>query len=299
MTEIDFPMNSKQFRYPDLLAAACFLTLLSGSDVEGADALRIPPRVDAGLDNYCFSCHDEDLDKGDIRLDNLTGLPLDARLDLLNKMHEQLYLGEMPPKKKKSQPSEVERQELVDWVSVELRKHGGSKLEDKLRYPDFGNYVNHEKLFSGEIKNPAYSPARRWLVSPQIFEGRIRDVFDLRGRQRQRALVGITNPFMLTERFGIRDYDNSTLDGGHLLVMLPNAEWISYKQIRASRVKSGELKADEYPNPKDRWVPPTPAAFEFVIVKKSAPSDEEIIAAIQTQFGLVLGRPATETEIRK
>ena len=26
-----------------------------------------------------------------------------------------------------------------------------SKLEEKLLYPDYGNYVNHEKLFSGEI----------------------------------------------------------------------------------------------------------------------------------------------------
>ena len=39
--------------------------------------------------------------------------------------------------------------------------------------------------------------------------------------------------------------------------MLSNAEWISYKQIRAARVNKGELKVDEFPNAKDRWAPKT------------------------------------------
>ncbi|MFT4688679.1 MAG: hypothetical protein ACI9OD_000877 [Limisphaerales bacterium] len=266
---------------------------------KGQGVVTIPEGVTAVLDRYCLSCHDIDSEKGDIRIDNLTDVPLGGRLALLNKMHEQLYLGEMPPKKKKAQPSEVERQRLIDWVSGELKKHGGSKLDDKLRYPEFGNYVSHEKLFSGEIKDAPFTPARRWLVSPQIFEERVRDVFELSGRQRQRALPGITIPFMLPERSGVRDYDNSTLDGGHLLVMLPNAEWISYRQIRDARVKSGEQNAKEFPNAKDRWVPPTPAAFESVILKKAAPSDEEISAAIQQQFALVLQREPDEAEVQK
>ena len=271
----------------------------SGLVAQGAGALTIPREVTVVLDTHCFSCHDGDSAKGDIRLDNLAGLPLADRLALLNKMHEQLYLGKMPPKKRKAQPGELERQRLIDWVSGELKQHGGSKLEDKLRYPDYGNYVDHEKLFSGEIKDTPYTPARRWLVSPQIFEERVRDVFELSGRQRQRALPGVTNPFMLPAQSGVRDYDNSTLNGGHLLVMLPNAEWISRRQIRAARVKSGEQKADEFPDAKDRWTPPTPAAFEVVIVKRTAPRDEEIIAAIQTQFGLTLQRRADAAEIQR
>mgnify|MGYP003634430252 CR=1 FL=1 len=265
-----------------------------------AKPFAIPDSVWTMLDRHCLECHDEDSEKGDVRLDHLADIPLDARLDLLNKAHEQLYIEEMPPRKKKTQPNESDRQQLFDWVSSELKKHGPSKLEDKLRYPDFGNYVSHQKLFSGNITDAPYSPARRWLVSPQIFEERVKDVFLLEGRDRQSNLYGLTNPLMLPERSGIRDYDNTTLNGGHLLVMLPNAEWISTKQIRAARVAHGELKADEFPNPKDKWAPrETPPALQTVILKESAPSDEELVAAIQTQFGLVTGRPATSGEIER
>lgn len=281
-------IRTKQF----IALLATTISLANSST--GADL--VPPKVSAVLDQFCLSCHDEDSAKGDVRLDHLAGFA--DRLAVLNKMHEQLYLGEMPPKKKR-QPSQAERQLLIDWVSAELKKHGGSKLTDKLRYPDFGNYVDHEKLFSGEIKDAPFTPARRWLVSPQIFEDRVRDVFLLPERQRKRDLYGISNPFLLPDRSGVRDYDNSTLNGGHLLVMLPNAEWISYKQIRAARVKSGELKADEFPNAKDKWVPPTPATFEAVIIKEKPPTDAEVVAAIRTQFGLVLQREPDEAELAR
>ena len=78
------------------------------------------------LESYCFSCHDADSKKGGIRLDNLEVLALKDRLNLLNKMQEQLYLKEMPPSKKKAQPSDTERQQLYQWVSVALGKHNAS-----------------------------------------------------------------------------------------------------------------------------------------------------------------------------
>ena len=260
-------------------------------------AFRVHPRAGELLKSYCLSCHDADTQKGDIRLDKLDSIPLGARLDLMNKMQEQLYLGQMPPKKK-AQPAEDEKQGLLKWLSQELLTHQASKLEEKLRYPSYGNYVDHDRLFSGKLKEAAFTPARRWLVSPQIFEQRVMDVFGLEGRERDRALVGVTNPFLLPEGSGVRDYDTGMLNGGSLLVMLSNAEWISYKQIHAARVKIGEIGANDFPDPKDRWVPKqTPAALESVIVKKGLPSDQELEAAIRTQFESVLRRVPTEEEM--
>ncbi|MFT5468302.1 MAG: hypothetical protein ACI8UO_003411 [Verrucomicrobiales bacterium] len=251
------------------------------------------------LDRYCYSCHDDTTQKGDVRLDDIFSLELPDRLQFLNQMQEQIYFGEMPPAKKK-QPSEPERQLLADWLSSELKKHDASKLEEKLRYPGYGNYVDHNKLFSGEIKDAPYTPARRWLVSPQIFLERVKDVLQLDERERQRSLYGVTNPFILPERSGVRDFDLTTLNGGDLLVMLSNAQWISSKQIRAARVEKGELKADEFPDAKDRWAPrETPLEMAAVILKDSAPTDDELVAAIQKQFGLVLGRNADDDEIRR
>lgn len=271
---------------------ALAVTLLPAAE----PVFRIDPAAAGLLDQYCIDCHEEGTEKGGLRLDNLGELSLTARLDLMNRVLEQVYLKQMPPKKK-TQPSKEERESLSAWVWQELHTHHASKLEDKLRYPSYGNYVDHEELFSGKTTGPAFTPARRWLVNPQIFDQRVRDVFGLEAKDRGTPLIGVTNPFILPDTSGVRDYDIGLLDGGSLLVMLSNAEWISHKQIRPARVKSGEIGANDFPDPKDRWSPrQTPPEFEVIILKKTEPTAEELQAAIRKQFESVLRRPPTETE---
>ncbi|MDB4566904.1 heme-binding domain-containing protein, partial [Akkermansiaceae bacterium] len=123
------------------------------------------------LANYCYDCHDE-TQKGDIRLDNLAALDNPKRLDLLNRMQEQVYFRHMPPKKK-DQPDERERKVLLDFLSGELAKYDASTLEGKLQKAEFGNYVDHEKLFSGEYLDlPAFTTDRRWLISEFIYNAK-------------------------------------------------------------------------------------------------------------------------------
>lgn len=263
------------------------------------DSFVIPAKQNALLQEHCLECHEEGTEKGDIRLDNLHEMNTQSRLDLMNRVLEQVYLKQMPPKKK-TKLGEEDREVLSDWVWRELHAHNASKLEEKMRYPSYGNYVDHETLFSGKIKAAAFTPARRWLINPMIFDERVRDVFALQGRERSTQLVGVTNPFILPDNSGVRDYDIGLLDGGSLLVMLSNAEWIAAKQIRPARVKAGEIGANEFPDPKDRWSPRVcPIEFEAVIVKKSSPSDDELRAAISRQFELVLRRAPTEIEASK
>lgn len=251
------------------------------------------------LEDNCQDCHEDGTEKGEVRLDNLHELPLEARLDMFNRMQEQVYLEQMPPKKK-SQPTAQERAELIAWIGGELHAHNASTLEEKLRYPAFGNAVNHAKLFNGNHMEAAFTPARRWLVSPQIFEQRVLDIFKIEGRERGRNLYGVTNPFLLPDASGVRYYDNGMLDGGHLLVMLTNAEWISQKQIRAARVKAGEIDAGYFPDVKDKWIPKTtPPEFESIILREPPPSEEQIAAAIRKQFQLVLRRDPDPTEVKR
>ena len=252
------------------------------------------------LASHCASCHGEDSQKGDVRFDKLGTMPLAERLALLNRMQELTYLGFMPPKSRKSQPTAVERTALLDWMGGELRVHNASTLEDKLRLPAYGNYVDHDKLFSGEITDAPFTPARRWLVSPQIFTQRANDVFGPMGFGRPQQLYGVANPFVLPEGSGVRYYDNDSLDGGTLLVMLSNAEWISQKQVLGARIKNGELKAEDLPNKQDRWVPKNyPAAFDAIVLKKTAPTDAEIAGAVRAQFASVLQRAPGDAELAK
>ena len=204
---------------------------------EKASPFTISPQATELLESYCFSCHDSESKKGDIQLDNLGALALKDRLDLLNRAQEQLFTKQMPPKKKKTQPSETERRQLFNWMSGELRKHNASKLEDKLRKPEYGNYVEHDKLFSGEFKDvPGFTYDRRWLISEYIFNdkfyrmlkgqatgyhrGRRVPVF---GSKRFHRLTP-SNPFLLPNRSGVRYYANTDLTGGHLSTMLTTAQ---------------------------------------------------------------------------
>jgi mono/diheme cytochrome c family protein len=205
-------------------------------------------QVLAVLQTYCFSCHNADEQNGEVRLDNLESLKLDARLDLLNRAHEQIFIGEMPPKNER-QPTEAERNLLTDWISSELRAHNASKLEDKLRKPEYGNVVDHEKLFSGKYKDlPGYTPDRRWLMSEFIFNAKFNKLLDhvgqrdIDGKRYQpigdnNRRTNLTNPFLLPTHSGVRYYDTTVLDGGHLLTMLTNAKEVSAFMLNRAKSK--------------------------------------------------------------
>ena len=210
-----------------------FVCASTAAAAKKAPSFALPALVEDLMANYCFDCHDGDVQKGDIRLDNLTELEHPKRLDMLNRMQEQIFFKQMPPKKKKTQPSDAERRQLFDWISGELRKHDATRFEDKLRKPEYGNYVDHDKLFSGEFKDlPGFTYDRRWLISEYIFN----DKFDriLKGqatgyhRGKRHPVFGSkrfhrltpTNPFLLPNRSGVRYYANTDLTGGHLSTML-------------------------------------------------------------------------------
>ncbi|MFT5123734.1 MAG: hypothetical protein ACI9TH_004000 [Kiritimatiellia bacterium] len=202
------------------------------------DALfKMPEGLDALMDQYCYACHDDETQKGDIRLDHLGAVDQEMRLDLFNRIQEQIYFGHMPPKKKKQQPGDVERQTMLSVVSSELAHHHASKLEDKLKKPEFGNYVDHQKLFSGEFVDlPAFTYDRRWLISEYIFHAKFNRMLQATSKARRNGgnvtVLGsrnirdlsLTNPFLLPERSGVRYYADTDLTGGHLSTMLTNAQ---------------------------------------------------------------------------
>lgn len=230
---------------------AC-LSLITTTVAADESAFLVRQDVAAVLERYCHVCHAKGIVNGEVRLDHLENLALDARLDLLNRVQEQVFFGEMPPKDE-AQPTEVERDRLAAWVSAELRRHNASKLEDKLRMPEFGNVVNHDQLFTGKYKDlPGYTPYRRWLVSEFIFDAKINKLLDFVGRRdidgkryevigdngRNGVRVNLTNPFLLPTHSGVRYYDTAVLDSGHLQTMLTNAKELSAYFVALTKKKN-------------------------------------------------------------
>jgi hypothetical protein len=291
--------------------AGVFAVLLGSCSSACADEKQpespITHQVRAVLNAHCVACHGEKKQKGDIRLDSLGSLDAGVLRDLLGRMQEQIHFREMPPDGAK-ELARADREVLMKWSSQELRRLGGTDLIDKLRLPNYGNAIDHAKLFSGEIKDPPFTPARRWLISPQIFQERTLDSLHVVLKNKQQSLFGINSPFTLPERSGVRDYDLTPLDGTHFVALRTNAAWMADKVVGSLKIKLGEPIDKVFVNPKDRWIPPVAkgpkkeplmTAFEQVMKKKESPTEEELKAAIQLQFERVLARPASDAELSR
>lgn len=316
-----------------LLSALLLILFASTACAQDAPrSLEVPKEVQALIHNRCTDCHGEDASEGDVRLDNVSSLEKDAQLELMNKVQEQIFFGTMPPEDEE-QPTDAERRRLIGWLSSQLKQHHAATFESKLLLPQYGNYVDHDTLFSGEIKDKPFSPARRWIVSPHIFHNKINDIF---GSTSWKLPEGIVNPFHLPDISGIRYYDNEIVNGGHFLTMIANAKIISYAQlgIRSAKHEASEkFKADKlneaiaalnqsdldenekrkaarklrgrYPAKKLLVVkrpkvkagvdPNTP--FDVILKADTFPTDEQITAAVNYQFSIVLDRQPSAIEM--
>jgi len=228
---------------------ACLFTLSAAFAADPQDGRGRPADMEILLQDNCYDCHDDITQKGNVRLDTLAEMPLDDRLNLLNKMLEQVYIEEMPPRDKKSQPSEDERKQIVAWLSGELKKHNASKLEYKLQKPGYGNYISHENLFNGQYKNlPGFTYDRKWLISEYIFKEKTNAIlqagksikidnksYELRGLAGRAEVV---NPFLLPKITGVRYFSNEELNSGHFLTMVGNAEYLANYMIGVLRKKN-------------------------------------------------------------
>ncbi len=292
-----------------LLPASLVLILPSAHAEPNNYQFKVPKKAEVLLENYCYECHDSSLAKGGVKFDSLTELNQGERLDLFNLALEHVYSGEMPPKKG-DQPTEIEREELIAWIWGELKIFNASKLEDKMRYYKYANYLDHGKLFSGEIREAASTRARRWRVNELIYHERINDVFGLEGRHRREEFFGVVKPFNLPTAPGVAYYDTEVVEGGELLTLLSNAKWIADKQLRAALLETGEFK---YPKefveakrdrsfrarfPDEVWNPGrTAEPLARIIKEEGSPSAEAWTKAIQHQFQVVLQRQASPDEV--
>ena len=287
-------------------------------------------QVNQLLSKYCYDCHDEDIQKGDIRLDNLAELNAAARFEMLNRIEEQVYLSLMPPKKKK-QPDQSDKASILNWISSSYHQMKvKSEFREKLHEPAYGNYVDHNKLFSGEITEKAYSPARKWLISPYIFDSKINSIM---GRLKKDS--GIMNPIHLPDISGVRDYDNKLAGGDHFITMMSNAKIIAYNQLgvltpekvkqykeykerllrsiaeyekrnakpgtvsykRLKGFKKNLINLERIYKEAKRGKQNLPIPFKQIMNKKSFPSDSEMKHAINQQFLIIYDRMPNELEM--
>ena len=156
------------------------MILFSSTSALAANLVQIEQNIQKTLNKYCADCHDDETQKGEKRFDNFVKLDDNQKASLLSHVEEQVFTETMPPKKK-TQLSATDRKNLFasikKWYDL---SNQNSQFRSKLQMPEYGNYVDHNKLFSGEYKNlKGFTYDRDWLISEFIFAEKMNRLLQL------------------------------------------------------------------------------------------------------------------------
>ncbi len=151
------------------LASSTGRSALAESDVVPTDAKQYREHVAPFLSAFCLDCHTGEEAEAEFRLDDIDPvITMGQDIERWEKVLEMISIADMPPEEA-DQPAKVVRKQISGWVKAELQKIGRGPDDERLNQPEFGNRVDHDELFSGEHKGPAYSPPRIWRKSSQIY----------------------------------------------------------------------------------------------------------------------------------
>ena len=190
---------------------------------------------------YCCDCHSQETGEGKFFLHDIDGNIANGQ-DVIRweKTLEMLSLGLMPPTGE-SQPLATKKKLVTDWIQAELKKIGRGPDEGKLALPSQGNRVSHDELFSGKHLGPAYSPSRRWRISPQIYSR-------FAGERR----VQLSQPLLSLGGKGIQDYSSLLADESTIQTMLRNGNLVADRLMYVPRERLHHLfKEDASPSNQD------------------------------------------------
>lgn len=173
---------------------------------------------------YCLDCHDDATAEGELSLERIDpdiGGGLD--FETWRMIFERVNYRDMPPFDA-DQPTAGERKAFLKWIRERLfeTQQPGYPIEEKLKLPAFGNYVDHAALFSESDRLPVIpGPPRIWRLRQKIY-GNLPV-----GDQRLRRSHNLTDPLVLRDGAGFRDYAaRYFIDEPTTEMLLSNAEKI-------------------------------------------------------------------------
>ncbi len=126
----------------------------------GSDTIRIPDSQLRFLNDYCLDCHDKETMKGEILLESeqVVWGSHDANAHW-ERVFKAVSAGEMPPPKKRNQPTAEERKAFVDWIDQSLTTNTriGGTVARRLSRDEYRNTI--KSLFGFRFELPPGFPA--------------------------------------------------------------------------------------------------------------------------------------------
>ena len=113
-------------------------------------------QVVSQLQKLCGDCHGAKKQKGKFALHDIGAKMAGSDIERWEKILEMLSIGDMPPEDE-PQPGVEEKKQIIQWITEELQKVGHGPVKGTELPPKYGNRVDHDALFSGEHKGPAYT----------------------------------------------------------------------------------------------------------------------------------------------
>ena len=235
------------------------------------------------LNTYCVKCHGAEKQRAKFALHDIDGIITNGKDNVRwEKILEMVTLNEMPPREQ-PQPTKAKRQQIVSWIKTELRKIGRGPSEDLATLPGQGNRVNHEALFSGEHKGPAFSKSRVWRISPSIY---LQFAKDLTGLKKLRS------PLTEVNEGEFRDNSILTADEATIRILLQNSKEV------AKLLVHGRIIVDRKKN-KTRKRPSRYRIFTEFANSKTVPDQSQMEDAVKYCFKLFLNREPTKEELHQ
>ncbi len=132
-------------RRNSILSAAVFL-LAGAASVCAAGLEGLSSQVRGYLEAHCTECHDADTQKGEFRIDTLSGKVGFENTPQWLEVMERINSGEMPPKKVKKRPAAHESAAVVDWLSSRMKEGESARMAARGR-------VSYNRLTREEYVN--------------------------------------------------------------------------------------------------------------------------------------------------
>lgn len=109
-------------------------------------AVDFKQAVQLYLDEHCLKCHDEDVQKGDFRIDTLSPKVGHENNPQWLEIMERINSGEMPPKKEKKQPTAEESAKVVEWIAARMKEGEAARMASRAK-------VTYNRLTRDEYVN--------------------------------------------------------------------------------------------------------------------------------------------------
>ena len=248
-----------------------------------------PPQVVSFIKTHCGSCHATEEPQAGLALDRVaTDFSNTEQIDLWQRILEQLVLGAMPPASEPV-PDSAKLKGVKEWIVQQLRSiQQRPHVEHKLRSPEFGNRVNHTKLFDGSQQGPSASPSRLWRLSPYVYDRFV----DGLGRELRRQ-TAIHQPYPLDAGKGVLgDFAAQQFaDAATLQLLMMNCQTIAQYQTTGVVYRDHEDQV--------RRLRKTPPEFEAILSADSLPTSEQIQQAIALEYQLLFERSPNRAEMKR